>query len=155
MNKKLAEKASVQSDLIKERLTPPSHWDWHGKTPFAQGWRVGPLIFVGGQLSAGPDGAVVGKGDIETQTRNVFQNIARVLAEANADWSNVIKLNTYYVYNGPEDKAQEFWEKMTRVRMEFIRDPGPAATAVRVVGLMYPDFLIEAEAIALVGGAQA
>jgi enamine deaminase RidA (YjgF/YER057c/UK114 family) len=35
--------------------------------------------------------------------------------------------------------------------MEFLTEPGPAATAVRVAGLMYPDFLIEAEAIAYMG----
>jgi enamine deaminase RidA (YjgF/YER057c/UK114 family) len=87
-------------------------------------------------------------GDIEIQTRNVFENISRVLAEAGSSWKDVIKLNTYYVYHGAEGEAQAYWEKMTRVRLEFLAYPGPAATAVRVAGLMYPDFLIEAEAIA-------
>ena len=41
-------------------------------------------------------------------------------------------------------------EHMTRVRMEYLVDPGPAATAVRVDGLVYPGLLIEAEAIAVV-----
>lgn len=129
-------------------LVPGNHWDWHVKTPFSQGWKAGPFIFVGGQLSAGSDGSVIGVGDIEVQTRNVFENISRVLAEAGASWKDVIKLNTYYVYRGPEAEAQAYWEKMTRVRLEFLADPGPAATAIRVAGLMYPDFLIEADAIA-------
>ena len=33
--------------------------------------------------------------------------------------------------------------------MEFLQHPGPAATAVRVAGLIYPELLIEAEAIAV------
>src|SRR6185436_8231886 len=91
-----------------------------------------------------------GVGDIEVQTRNVFQNITTVLEEAGADWTNVVKLNTYYVFDGERDELTEYWERMTRVRMEFLPDPGPAATAVRVAGLIYPDLLIEAEVIAIV-----
>jgi enamine deaminase RidA (YjgF/YER057c/UK114 family) len=40
---------------------------------------------------------------------------------------------------------------MTRIRLEFLADPGPAATAVRVAGLVYDGLLIEAEAIAYLG----
>jgi 2-iminobutanoate/2-iminopropanoate deaminase len=147
----LADENKEMGELSRQRLSPGQHWNWHVKTPFSQGLRVGPFIFVGGQLSAGPDGAVLGRGNIEVQTRNVFENVRRVLAEAGASWQNVVKLNTYYVYNGPESEAQSFWEKMTRVRLEYIADPGPAATAVRVAGLMYDGFLIEAEAIAYLG----
>lgn len=50
---------------------------------------------------------------------------------------------------GPDDELAEYWENMTRVRMEYLVDPGPAATAVRVAGLVYPGLLIEADAVAL------
>lgn len=136
----------------RQRLSPAGHWDWHIPTPFSQGWRIGPMVFVGGQLSADEKGNVVGRGDIELQTRNVFENITRVLASAGATWRDVVKLNTYYVFDGQGDDIQEFWEKMTRVRLRYIADPGPAATAVRVAGLMYEGFLIEAEVVAIVGG---
>ena len=39
---------------------------------------------------------------------------------------------------------------MTHVRMDYLADPGPAATAVRVAGLAYPGLLIEADAVALI-----
>jgi 2-iminobutanoate/2-iminopropanoate deaminase len=133
----------------KQRLMPEGHWDWSIPGPFTQGWRVGKWVFVGGQVSADPKHNVIGKGDIELQTRVVFENITKVLREAGADWTNVVKLNTYYVYNGPDDGALAFWQKMTRVRMEFFPDPGPCGTGVRVVGLADPDMLIEAEAIAI------
>jgi 2-iminobutanoate/2-iminopropanoate deaminase len=132
------------------RLTPPDHWDWHIPTPFSQGWQVGNLVITGGQLSADSSGNVIGAGDIEVQTRNVFENITAVLKEAGADWSHVVKLNTFYIYDGPPSKAQEYWEKMSRIRLEYLADPGPAATAVRVAGLMYDGFLIEADAIAVI-----
>jgi 2-iminobutanoate/2-iminopropanoate deaminase len=140
------------SDMTeRRRLMPAGHWDWHIPTPFSQGWRTGPLVFVGGQLSADEHGNVVGIGDIEVQTRNVFENITRVLAEAGATWEDVVKLNTYYVYDGEGDGIREYWERLTRVRMEFLPDPGPCGTAVRVEGLMYDGFLIEVEAIAWLG----
>ena len=132
-----------------ERINPKGHWDWHVPTPFSQGVRAGRLLFVGGQLSADDKGNVIGAGDIEIQTRNVFENITRVLREAGADWSNVVKLNTYYVFDGDNQDAQAFWEKMTRVRLRYLTAPGPAATAVRVAGLMYDGFLIEADVIAV------
>jgi 2-iminobutanoate/2-iminopropanoate deaminase len=137
--------------LTRQRLMPEGSWDWHVPTPFSQGWRVGELVFVGGQLSADEHGNVVGEGDIEVQTRNVFEAVTRVLEEGGATWRDVVKLNTYYCCNETGDAVKAFWEKMTRIRLEYLPTPGPAGTAVRVAGLMYDGFLIEVEAIAVVG----
>lgn len=131
--------------MEKTRIMPSGHWDWSMPVPFSQAWRVGNFVFTGGQVAY-----PFGEGDIEIQTRRTFENLGRVLQAAGADWKDVIKLNTYYVYDGPEETMVEYWEKLTKVRMEFLADPGPAGTAVRVVGLAYPNQLIEAEAIAIV-----
>lgn len=132
------------------RLMPADSWDWSIPVPLSQGWKVGNMIFVGGQISADDKGRVVGEGDIEVQTENVFSAIGKVLAEAGASWGDVVKLNTYYVFEGEGDDIRLFWERMTKVRLKFIPDPGPVGTAVRVAGLAYPGLLIEAEAIAIV-----
>lgn len=132
-----------------KRLEPKDHWYWNMPVHMSQGWQAGDLIVVGGQMSADDQGNIVGVGDIEAQTRNVFSNITKVLAEAGADWSHVIKLNTYYVFDGVGEEVTRFWEKMTKVRMEFLVPPGPAATAVRVAGLIYPEALIEADVMAI------
>lgn len=136
--------------MEKTRIMPEGHWDWSMPVKFSQGWKVGNLIFVGGQISADDHGHTIGAGDIEIQTRNVFENIRKVLNEAGADMSDIVKLNTYYVFDGEGDELRDFWEKMTRVRMEYLADHGPAATAVRVMGLAYEGLLIEVEAIAAV-----
>jgi enamine deaminase RidA (YjgF/YER057c/UK114 family) len=133
---------------------PPGSWEWHIPTPFSQGWLVDNLLFVGGQLSADEHGNVVGEGDIEVQTRNVFDAVTKVLTEGGATWRDVVKLNTYYVCNETGDAVREFWEKMTRIRLEYLPTPGPSGTAVRVAGLMYDGFLIEVEAIAVVGSGE-
>ena len=136
--------------MKKTRIMPEGHWDWSMPVKFSQGWKVGNLVFVGGQISADEHGHTIGAGDIEIQTRNVFENIRKVLNEAGADMSDIVKLNTYYVFDGEGDELRDFWEKMTRVRMEYLADHGPAATAVRVMGLAYEGLLIEVEAIAAV-----
>jgi enamine deaminase RidA (YjgF/YER057c/UK114 family) len=110
------------------------------------------MVFVGGQISADDKGRVIGEGDITLQTKNVFEAIGRVLEEANASWEDVVKLNTYYVFDGEGDDIRLFWEKMTETRLKYIPNPGPAATAVRVAGLAYPGLLIEADVIAIVRG---
>lgn len=139
--------------MEKTRIMPDDiDWDWHVPVKFSQGWRIHGaenLLFVGGQVSADRNGDVIGAGDIETQTRNVFTNIGRVLRDGGAEWADVVKLTTYYVFNGPDEDLKDFWAKMTRVRMEFLVEPGPASTAVRVAGLAYPGLLIEVEAIAV------
>ena len=129
---------------------PKGHWDWSIPVPFSQGWKVDNLVFVGGQVSIDQNGNVIGEGDIEIQTRTTFQNITRVLDEAGATWKDVVKLNTFYVFEGPESERKAFWERMTRIRLEFLQQPGPVGTAVCVAGLAYPGLLIEAECIAIV-----
>ena len=118
--------------MTKIRLMPSNHWDWSMPVPFSQGWKTDGLIFVGGQISADAKGRTVGAGDIATQTRNVFEFIKRVLEEAGGDLSDIVKLNTYYQFEGEGDAITQFWEEMTAVRMEYLADPGPVGTAVRV-----------------------
>ena len=129
---------------------PKDHWDWSMPTPFSQGWRVGDLIFVGGQISGDRRGRAIGPGDIAAQTRNTFENIRRVLKEAGADMSDIVRLNTYYQQDGEGLEITEFWEQMTKVRLEYLANPGPSGTAVQVSGFGYEDLLIEVEAIASV-----
>ncbi len=136
--------------LERVRIMPEGHWDWVMPTPFSQGWKVGNLVFVGGQISARGRGEVIGVDDIEVQTRHTFENIRAVLREAGADLGDIVKLNTYYKFQGEGPEENEFWQRMTRVRLEYLGDPGPAATAVRVVGFAFEHILIEIEAIAVV-----
>lgn len=136
---------------MKQRIMPKDHqWDWSMPVSFSQGWRVDNTVFIGGQVSADRTGKAIGVDDIAVQTRNTFENIGKVLRDAGAEWTDLVKLNTFYVFNGAGHELKDYWEKMTRVRMEFLPTPGPVGTAVRVAGLAYPDLLIEVEGIAVI-----
>ena len=134
----------------RRRIMPAGHWDWSMPVPFSQGWRVGNVVFAGGQISADQKGRTVGPGDIAKQTENVFESLDAVLTEAGAGMSDVVKLNTYYQYDDSGNSPTEYWEKMTEVRRRYFPPLGPAATAVRVDGYAFEDLLIEVEAIAVV-----
>lgn len=133
----------------KQRLQPENHWDWSiSNSQFTQGWKIGNLAFIGGQISADNQAKAVGK-DLETQTRNVFQFVRRVLAEGGLDETDVAKLYIYYYV--PEDwkQIEEASATVARVQKEFYPTPGPCSTAVRVSGFAFEDLLIEIEAMAV------
>jgi 2-iminobutanoate/2-iminopropanoate deaminase len=139
----------------RQRLEPGGHWTWTGGPawgPIAQGWRVGNLVFTGGQVAIDSAGKVIGVGDIETQTREVYRNIERVLHEGGASLRDVVKITSYLVWDGepsgPEFDA--FWVRMATVRASFFPGDGPAGTGVVVKALIYPGLLIEVEAIAVI-----
>jgi len=138
----------------KTYLANGQTWNWAKNVPFAQAVEIDDFVFIGGQQTLDSHGTVVGEGDIAAQTRNVFENMAQRLADAGLGMSDLVRLNTYYVFEGDDSEATRYWEDMTRVRLEYFPDPGPAATAVRVKGMPYQGQLIQIEGIAAKGDAR-
>lgn len=104
---------------------------------------TGATVAVSGQLPLDADGKVVGEGDAEAQTRQVFQNLERALAAAGAGFADVVKLSIYLT-----DLAD--LPAFRRVRDEFIDvQLPPASSAVQVAGLVIPGCRIEVDALAV------
>ena len=133
----------------KRRLQPAEHWDWSiSNSQFSQGWAIGGLAFIGGQISADNKARAVGK-DLATQTRNVFQFIRNVLAEGGLDETDVAKLYIYYYAEGDWAEIAAARRSVAAVQREFYPEPGPAVTAIRVSGFAFEGLLVEIEAIAV------
>ena len=128
-----------------------SEWSWRASSPFAQAVEFGDQIFVSGQQALTAGGELVAPRDIASQTRCVFENMKSTLERAGLEFSDLVRLNTYYVFDGADEDATSFWEEMTRERLKYFPDPGPAATAVRIKGMPYQGQLIQIEGIALRG----
>ncbi len=142
--------------MTKEIYYPDANaWHWRNQTPFAQIVVVDDQVFISGQQTLDSNGAVVTPGDIATQTRNVFENMKRSLDQVDLALSDLVRLNTYYVFDGDDEDATQYWEDMTRVRLEYFPDPGPAATAVRIKGMPYKGQLIQIDGMALQGESRA
>jgi enamine deaminase RidA (YjgF/YER057c/UK114 family) len=59
--------------------------------------RGGRLLFFAGQVAKDADGRVVGKGDLVAQFRQVCENLRAVVAAANGQLTDVVKLTIYVV----------------------------------------------------------
>ncbi|MGW8065490.1 RidA family protein [Streptomyces ziwulingensis] len=119
-----------------------------GVAPAAQYSHVvagtGRFVAVSGQLALDEDGGLVGEDDPAAQARQVFENARRCLAAAGATFDDVVKL-TFYVTDTAHPPA------IRAARAAHIPDDRlPAASAVRVAGLVRPEFLMEIEAFAVV-----
>lgn len=106
----------------------------------------GSTIYLSGQVPVDLEGHIVGAGDFAAQARQVFANIRIALAAVGADFSNVVKMTTYIVNYHPDLR-----EALGAARSEAMGDALPASTLVGVQALATPDYLIEVEAIAVVG----
>src|ERR671936_1831037 len=109
----------------------------------------GKLVYVSGQVSWGPDGRVVGAGDMRGQCEQVFKNVTSVLAAAGAGWGDVVKMNGYMVNLNAENVAA-----YRETRSGYLKAGQlPASTLVGVTSLVQPELLLEVEVVAAIGGA--
>jgi reactive intermediate/imine deaminase len=103
----------------------------------------GRLVFCAGGVAYDANGDLVGDGDIVAQTRQVMENLRQALAAAGATFDDVVKVTNYVT-------DAELWRQVLPVRAEYLREPYPASTFVEVSALMFPELLIEIEAVAVV-----
>jgi reactive intermediate/imine deaminase len=101
------------------------------------------IVYVSGQVPLDSEGQLVGEGDFEAQTRQVFENLTRALEAADAAWSDVVKLNYFLT-----DVTQIV--SVRTIRDEFVdTEHPPASTLVQVSGLFRPEVMVEIEAVAV------
>lgn len=141
--------AAVSKD--KQRLSPPGHWTWSKELPFSHGWKVGDLVFVGGQRSLDANGQVQGIGDIEVQTDHAFRNLDTMLKAAGGDRTSLMRQNTYFRFFGDGREVTGYWEKMTRLRERYMSIPTAAGAGLRITGMPFNDELIQVEGVGALG----
>jgi 2-iminobutanoate/2-iminopropanoate deaminase len=63
--------------------------------PYSQAVRAGQLLFVSGQVPLDPATGQIVAGDIETQTRRVFDNLAAVLKAGGRSFADVVRTTVF------------------------------------------------------------
>lgn len=127
--------------MDRQQVNP---WTWQDQFGFSQAWRVDgaqSIVFVSGQAPISPDGELVGDGEFEAQTRQVFENLQAVLADAGASLDAIVRITVYLNDIG---RLRDFG----RIKAEFIAGEQPASTALEVSSLALPGMMIEVDAIA-------
>ena len=101
----------------------------------------GRILFTSGITARDSDGEVIGKGDMRAQMEMSFQNVGDVLRAAGTDFGNVLKWTMYTT------DIDEFSKNADVYKRHFINRP--ASTLVEVRRLIFPEMLVEIEAVAL------
>jgi 2-iminobutanoate/2-iminopropanoate deaminase len=104
--------------------------------------RAAGLLFVSGCVPVDARGQLVGGDDVVAQARQVFANVAAVLAAANACFDDVVKVTVYLI--DIDDRP-----RINPVRQEVFGAVRPASTLVEVSRLAVPGARLEVDAVAV------
>jgi 2-iminobutanoate/2-iminopropanoate deaminase len=109
--------------------------------PYSHAVRVGPLLFLTGQLPLDPEtGSLVGV-DVGTQTKAVMANLERVLELCGASLDDVVQVRAYLT-------SMDLYDEFNAAYASYFNGGLPARTCVAVVGLAR-GALVEIDAIAV------
>jgi enamine deaminase RidA (YjgF/YER057c/UK114 family) len=101
----------------------------------------GRVVYVSGNVGFGPDGKVVA-GGVGPESAATFDNIERVLNQAGADFSHIVKINAFIT-------DLDEYPAYAEVRAQRFGDKLPASATVQVAGLLVGAH-IEIDAVAFV-----
>lgn len=106
------------------------------------------LVVIAGQVAAGRDGTLVGRGDFDAQCAQAFANLEAALGAAGGGWANVIQTMTFLTRR--EDVARlRAWR--TREFSQLVPEGRyPPNTLLVVSGLADEAMLVEVQALAAI-----
>ncbi|MBC6414064.1 MAG: RidA family protein [Chromatiales bacterium] len=95
---------------------------------YTQAVKVGPTVYLSGQIPLSPKTMEIVAGDITLHTRTVFDNLAAVAVAAGGSLADIVKLNVYLC-----DLSN--FAVVNEVMAEYFNEPYPARAAVQVAAL--------------------
>lgn len=111
--------------------------------------RVGDTLYISGVVVGRRDGEGKDTAAFKAQVRRAFQRIQATLNAAGASFDDVVMLNTFHVWQGPNfegDRPAQF-AAFSAVKDEFMKPPYPAWTAIGTTSLLSDNGIVEIQAI--------
>src|SRR4029079_13485333 len=129
-----------KKQVTSSKLRQPSGHFSHATMVEARG----RLVCLSGMTARRADGTIAGIGDIEAQTRQVCENLKAAVEEAGGTMDDICRVDVYV-------RNMEHFDAIHKVRREYFKPPAPASTMVEICKMTSPDYLIEINAIAVIG----
>jgi reactive intermediate/imine deaminase len=95
---------------------------------YSQAVRVGPTVYISGQIPLDPATGALISGDIELEIRRVFDNLAAIAKAAGGSLQHAIRVTVYLT-----DLAN--FAKVNEIMAQYFPQPWPARAAVGVAQL--------------------
>ncbi|MFD1504886.1 RidA family protein [Georgenia yuyongxinii] len=105
---------------------------------------AGRLVFISGMTARNAEGGVTGVGDVKAQTHQVCQNLRSAVEAAGGTMDDIARVDVYV-------RNMEDFKAIHEVRVQYFTGVAPASTMVEVSKFVNKDYLIEINAIAVVG----
>ena len=116
---------------------------WEKEYGYAQAVKVGETIYLSGQVSHDEEGNIVGLSDMETQMRQTYANIQKVLSQYGATMDNIVDEVLFVT-----DMDSAFAAAVKCRREVFSTTPVVASTIVQIQSLAFPELMIEIKCVA-------
>ncbi|HEY9387403.1 MAG TPA: RidA family protein [Nitrososphaeraceae archaeon] len=115
---------------------------WEKEYGYSQAVKVDNTIYVSGQVSHDDKGNIVGRGDMEVQMRQAYENIKMVLAQYGATVDNIVDEVLFVT-----DMDAAFTARVKCRQEVFSGNPVLASTIVQIQRLAFPELMVEIRCI--------
>jgi len=125
-----------------QRINYSSGAKWEDIVGYSRAVKIGNTIEVTGTVAVDENNQLVGDGDAYAQTKFIIEKIAKVLAQAGASLTDVVRTRMFVT-----DISR--WEEYGRAHGEFFKVIKPCTSMIEIKGLIAPEYLVEIEATAI------
>jgi 2-iminobutanoate/2-iminopropanoate deaminase len=120
---------------------------WEKEYGYSQAVKVDNTIYLSGQVSHDDKGNIVGRGDMETQMRQAYENIKKVLAQYGATMDNVVDEVLFVTDMDAAFAARVKCKQEVFSSSSSNNNPVLTSTIVQIQRLAFPELMVEIRCI--------